>query len=344
MGINVIRVGLLAQTPLGLTVCCQYCGFSSMGRAPILYVNEMIYPILAAFGIPVGLLTATILYRGKCGLTGGMTRYMMAMTISDLFVLILHVLLQKIYTCYHPHSFLTRSTVCPSDIYLRIVTLDYSVWLTVSFTFDRFVSISCPKLRLRYCTERTAVVVVVLLCVLSCLKYIPFHFMYEPRYVMDNVNYGCQPIVAYFTYIWWVVYSWICSSSLSLIPFVLIVVLNGLTVRNIVVFSRVRRRLKGHDGNDSEMESRRKSIILLFTVSGTYILMWTTQTVTFICTRVTVNFSDKDLTSPSFIANEVGVLLMLFSSCANTWIYGMTQSKFRQEVKNTLTCLNLVCC
>ncbi|XP_072892049.1 probable G-protein coupled receptor 139 [Hemitrygon akajei] len=312
-----------------------------MGRAPILYVNEVTYPILAAFGIPVNLLTAAIFYRGKCGLSRGMTRYMMAMTISDLFVLIFHVLLQKIYIYYHPHSFLTLSTVCPSNVYLRIVTLDYSVWLTVSFTFDRFVSISCPKLRLRYCTDRTAAVIVVSLCVLSCLKYIPFHFMYEPHYVVEKVNYGCQPIFDYFTFIWWVVFSWICSTSVSLIPFVLIVVLNGLTIRNIIASTRVRRRLKGHDGNDCEMESRRKSIILLFTVSGTYILMWTTETITFICTRVTVNFLDENLTSPSFIANEVGVLLMLFSSCVNTWIYGMTQRKFRQEVKNTLHCLTL---
>ncbi|XP_051899690.1 probable G-protein coupled receptor 139 [Pristis pectinata] len=309
-----------------------------MGRAPILHVNEVSYPILAVFGIPANVLTAAILYRGKCGLSKGITRYMMAMAISDLLVIIFHVILQRIYIYYSPKSFLSRSSVCPSNIYMRIVTLDYSVWLTVSFTFDRFVSICCQKLRIKYCTERTAAVVILSLCALSFLKYIPFHAMYEPVFNIDNVNWGCRPKSAYFTYIWWVVFSWMCSLSLSFLPFLLILVLNGLTVRNIVAASRVRRHLKGEDGKDSEMENRRKSIVLLFTVSGTYILLWTRATVAFICTRVTVNFVGVDLTSPPYIANEVGFLLMLLSSCANTCIYGMTQSRFRQEVKDALQC------
>ncbi|XP_032903463.1 probable G-protein coupled receptor 139 [Amblyraja radiata] len=305
-----------------------------MGRALILYVKEVSYPILAAFGFPANILTAAILYRGKCGLTKGITRYMVAMAMSGLLVIIFHVLLQGIYGYYNPNSFLSLSAVCPSDVYLRIVTLDYSVWLTVSFTFDRFVSICCPKLRLTYCTDRTAVTVIVSMCALSCIKYIPFQFMYEPRFTKDNVNWGCWPRPAYLTSIWWIMFSWMCSISLSFLPFLLILFFNGLTVRNMVAASRVRRRLKG---NDTEAENRRKSMVLLFTVSGVYILLWTTETVTFVCTRVTVSPADGNHTSPSYIANEVGVLLIYVNSCANTCIYGMTQKKFRQEVKNAIS-------
>ncbi|XP_051899682.1 probable G-protein coupled receptor 139 [Pristis pectinata] len=332
-----IRAALFA--PLYLRVCSRHCDSSRMGRAPILYMKEISYPILAVFGMPTNVVTAAILYRGKCGLSRGITRYMVAMAISDLQVLIFHVLLREIYLYYHPNSFLSHSTVCPSYIHLRALTLDYSVWLTVSFTFDRFVSICCPKLRLRYCTDRTAAVVIVSLCALSCLKYIPFQFMYEPRYIMDNVKWGCRPKAAYFTSTWWKAFTWMCSISLSLLPFGVILLLNGLTVSNILAASRVRRRLKGQDGKDSETESRRKSIVLLFTVSAISILLWTTATVTFICTRVTVNFVGKDLTNPSAVANEVGILLIRVSAGANTCIYAMTQSKFRQEFKNGIKSL-----
>ncbi|XP_059827177.1 probable G-protein coupled receptor 139 [Hypanus sabinus] len=346
-----------------------------MTRPPILYVNEVTYPIMAAFGIsgshpckrPKGytclfssltfilvpkeffqvmqhsileccanILTAAILYQEKCGLSRGITRYMMAMAISALLVIFWHVLLREIYIYYHPNSLLSLSTVCPFNIYLRIVTLDYSVWLTVSFTFDRFVSICYPRLSLRCCTHRTAIVVIVSLCALSCLKYLPFYFMYEPRYILYSVNWGCQPKAAYFTSDWWVIFSWMCTISVSFLPFVLILVLNGLTVKNIVAANRVRRHLKGLEVKDIEGENRRKSIVLLFTVSGTYILLWTTETAAFICTRITVNFVGGDLTSPSYIANEVGVLLMLLNSCVNTCIYALTQRKFREEVKITL--------
>ncbi|XP_055522202.1 probable G-protein coupled receptor 139 [Leucoraja erinacea] len=325
---------VLEFDPLCSRICCRHYDSSRMRRAPILYVKEIAYPIMAAFGIPANVLTASILYRGQCGLSRGITRYMVAMAMSDLFLIFFQVLLQGIYVHYTPDSYLRHTTVCPSYVYLRILTLDYSVWLTLSFTFDRFVSICCPKLRLTYCTDKTAAVVIVFLLPLSCLKYIPFYFMYEPRFNVDNVNWGCRHKPAYFTSIWWVAFSWMCTISLYLLPFVLTLLLNGLTVRDIIAASRVRRRLKGLEGKDAEVENRRKSIVLLFTVSGTTILLWTTGGVTYICTRITFNFVGSDLTSPSNIANEVGVLLIRLSSCANTCIYAMTQSRFRQESKN----------
>ncbi|XP_051899684.1 probable G-protein coupled receptor 139 [Pristis pectinata] len=309
-------------------VVCSNCDLvNSEGRQDNLKVTRAISNL-------ANILTAVILNQGRCGFSRGITRYMVAMAISDLFMIIFHVLLRGIYIHYSPNSFLSLSAVCPTFVYLRMASLDYSVWLTVSFTFDRFVSICCPKLRLRYCTDRTAAVVIVSLRALSCLKYVPFHFMYEPLFIQDNVNWGCRTKAAYFTSIWWVAFSWMGNSSLSLLPFALILFLNGLTVRNILAASRVRRRLKGQDGKDSETENRSKSIVLLFTVSGTAILLWTTGAVTFICTRTTINFVGNELTSPPAIANEVGVLLIRVSSCANTCIYAMTQSKFRQELKN----------
>ncbi|XP_032871846.1 probable G-protein coupled receptor 139 [Amblyraja radiata] len=289
------------------------------------------------------MLTVAILYRGKCGLSKGTTRYMVAMAISNLLVLIAHVLIEKIYMYYTPNSFLFLTAICPSNIYLRVVTLDYSVWLTMSFTFDRFVSICCPKLRLAYCTDRTAVMVIVSLWPLSCLKFIPFNFMYVPRLIVDSVKWECRPKRDFFISGWWLVFSWMCTISLPLLPILIMVLFNGLTVRNIIAANRVRRRLKATDsGKDTEAENRRKSIVLLFTVSGAFILLWTTVTVSFICTRVTVNFAGGDHSSPFYIANEVGVLLTHVSSCANSCIYGMTQRKFRLEVKNAFTHLTSI--
>lgn len=111
---------------------------------------------------------------------------------------------------------------------------------------------------------------------------------------------------------------------------------NGLTVRNIIAANRVRRRLKAVDSQDTETENRRKSIFLLFIVSGAFILLWTTVAVIFVCTQVTVNFAGGDHSSPSYIGNEVGNLLMHISTCANMCIYGITPRKIRLEVKNEL--------
>ncbi|XP_078090936.1 zona pellucida sperm-binding protein 3-like [Mustelus asterias] len=62
------------------------------------------------------------------------------------------------------------------------------------------------------------------------------------------------------------------------VPFLLILLLNALTVRHILVSSGARRRLRLHSSgknpSDPEIEKRRKSIILLFVISGNFILLW----------------------------------------------------------------------
>ncbi|XP_041068291.1 probable G-protein coupled receptor 139 [Carcharodon carcharias] len=286
---------------------------------------------------------AVIMSKGKCGLSRGITRYMVAMAISDILVLIFHVLLSEIVAYYFPSSFLSQTAICTSYAYLRIVSLDCSVWLTVTFTFDRFINICCQKLRLRFCTEKAAAVVIMFTCVLSCLKYIPFRFMYEPSIVIDNIEWGCQAKTIFFISAGWVAFSWICTLSVSLLPFFLILLLNGLTVRHVLAASRVRKTLKGlgsgQNRSDSEMENRQKSIVLLFSFSITYILLWMMETVTFICTLLAISALDQNPSSPAYIANEVGLFLMHLSSCMNTCIYGLTQSKFRNELKNAINYL-----
>ncbi|XP_078060034.1 putative G-protein coupled receptor 139 [Mustelus asterias] len=107
---------------------------------------------------------------------------------------------------------------------------------------------------------------------------------------------------------------------------------------HILAASRARRRLRCHsnaeDQSDPEMESRRKSIILLFAISGTFILLWMTYVVQFLYERLTNNYQILGFTDPKFILQESANMLQLLSSCTNTFIYAVTQRKFREELKN----------
>ncbi|XP_059817811.1 uncharacterized protein LOC132389310 [Hypanus sabinus] len=116
---------------------------------------------------------------------------------------------------------------------------------------------------------------------------------------------------------------------------------NCVTVRRILLASKVRRGLRGHSSQtqkDPEMESRRKSIILLFSVSGSFILLWLPVTVSFLTTQLTgTAHYDGDYTDSAYVANEAGYMLMYLSSCTNTCIYTATQAKFREEMRRVLT-------
>ncbi|XP_067836107.1 probable G-protein coupled receptor 139 [Heptranchias perlo] len=311
-----------------------------MEMPTILHIKEIYYPILAAFGFPANLVTIVILSRGNCGLSKCISVYMVTMATADLLVIIFNVIVYYFFSYHFPHSFLSYTAVCKFILCMNPATLDMSVWFTVSFTFDRFVSVCCQTFKTKYCTVRTAAAVITTISVLICLENIPFWFAYEPDRIINSVHWGCRNRLDFFSSPAGAAYSWLKSVLVAWLPFALILLFNCLTVRCILVASRARRGLRGQSSenqSDREMENRRKSIILLFTVSGSFILLWLTAIVSFLTTRLTnAMHYQGDSAAPAYIATETGVMLMYLSSCTNTCIYAATQTKFREELKQMI--------
>ncbi|XP_067869934.1 probable G-protein coupled receptor 139 [Heterodontus francisci] len=308
------------------------------GKNPVFAVY---YPFLAAVGVTANLMAIVILSRGRCGLSRCITRYLVSMAVSDLLVIITAVILNRISGMFFPFSLLSTTPACSIICVLIYAARDSSVWLTVAFTFDRFVAICCQKLKTKYCTEKTADLAIGTVCALSCLKNIPSYLIYEPMFIINNVPWLCNIKMTYYTSAGWAVYDWLGRISAPCVPFLLMLLLNVLTVRHILAASRGRRRLRAESKEktqiDPELESRRKSIVLLFTISGSFILLWTTYVVNFLYARATNNyFSGTNFSDPKFILQETGNSLQLLSCCTNTFIYAVTQRKFRLELRNVL--------
>uniref|UniRef100_UPI00398F067D probable G-protein coupled receptor 139 n=1 Tax=Pristiophorus japonicus TaxID=55135 RepID=UPI00398F067D len=304
---------------------------------PIQHAKKICYTFIAVIGVPVNLVAIMVLSRGKCGLST--TRYLVAMAAADLLVVITDVILWKICWYYFPGSFLDITPVCTVMYLLTRVATDCSVWFTVTFTFDRFVAICWQKLKTKYCTGRTAAVVLATSCILLSAKNIPFYFTLEPGYIIDNVHWYCVPIPAYYTEPRWVGFVWFDTVLTPLLPFAVILLLNALTVRHILVASQVRKRLrcesKGEKGSDPEMESRRKSVILLFTISGSFILLWLVIVIDLFYYRIT-GINPSDYSDSLYQFTQVGFILRNLSCCTNTFIYGVNQSKFREQLKSAM--------
>uniref|UniRef100_UPI00398F290A probable G-protein coupled receptor 139 n=1 Tax=Pristiophorus japonicus TaxID=55135 RepID=UPI00398F290A len=295
------------------------------------------YPVLAVVGFAVNILTIVILPRGKCGLSRCVTRYLVAMAVTDLLVIILDVILRHIPILYQKELHFVRSfRVCNIHAVLLHAATDCSVWFTISFTFDRFVAICCQNLKTKYCTERTAAVVLGTVTLLSGLKNIFWYFMLTGLYTLANMPWFC-----YITND--VLYSPVWAAIIFLhyiltpcIPFAVILLLNTVTARHIILASRARRQLRGASSgeclSDPEMASRRNSIILLFVISGNFILLWAVFMVYSLWTQL--YFLGHDSVYIPFYVMDVGIMLQLLSCCTNTAIYAVTQTKFRQQLKN----------
>ncbi|XP_072444193.1 probable G-protein coupled receptor 139 [Chiloscyllium punctatum] len=285
------------------------------------------------------LVAVAILSRGKCGLSTCTSRYLVAMATADLLVIITDVILYQIHYYYFPRSFLDVTPVCSAVFVLISASTDCSVWFTVIFSLDRFVAICCQKFKFKYCTEKTALLVILTTCILFCLRNIPFYFVYEPGEIIDNVPWFCYDIPNYFTNPAWVGFDWFHKVFNPLFPFILIIMFNSLTVRYILVTSQTRKRLKGQNKvdicKDPEIESRRKSMILLFTISGSFILLWLTNVLDFLYYNIT-DTDPNNYNDSLYIFRQIGFLLRDLSCCTNTFIYGVTQSKFRRQFKSAV--------
>ncbi|XP_043538968.1 probable G-protein coupled receptor 139 [Chiloscyllium plagiosum] len=297
------------------------------------------YPILAAVGVPANFLAIPILIRGRCGLSWCITYYLVAIAVNDLLVIITAVILNRISRIYFRNSVLSTTPVCSISPVLVYSTRDSSVWLTVAFTVDRFIAICCQNLKTRYCTEKTASLIIGIICVLSYIKNIPLYFIYKPLYILDGVPWFCDIKSIFYTSTIWQAYDWLDHILTPFLPFLLILMLNALTVRHILEANRARRRLHSTDNReDQEMTNRRRSIVLLFAISLSFLLLWVTYVGHFLYVRVTGEgyFTSLNTNNVQYVLQETAIMLTFLSCCNNVFIYAVSQKKFREELKNLL--------
>ncbi|XP_062892508.1 probable G-protein coupled receptor 139 [Mobula hypostoma] len=276
----------------------------------------------------VNLTTIVILSRGKCGLSKCITLYLVAMAVADLMVVVVVIILERINYIYLFANFLLVTPTCSLLLVLSLGTWDCSVWLTVSFTFDRCVAICCQKVRYRYCTERTASVVIATVSAACCLKAVPSYFAVD--------RWRCVPAAEYVTSPLWKAYQVFENITAPVLPICLILLFNVLTVNRIIATNRVRRILRKSSENrdDPEVANRRKSMILLFALSANFILIWIPHLVFSVNWQVENYFyTDRYFSKPTYILQECGYMLSSLSTCTNTFIYGLTQRKFKEELK-----------
>ncbi|XP_069763832.1 probable G-protein coupled receptor 139 [Narcine bancroftii] len=270
-----------------------------------------------------------ILSRGNCGLSRCITRYLVAMAAADLMVVLVAIIMQQINFIYLFAYFLFKSPLCAVILVLQLVTSHCSVWFTVAFTFDRYMAICCEKLRMHYCTERTATVVIATAAAGSVAVSIPLFFAVDPR--------RCVPTAEYMTSTSWSSYELFIIIITPLSPIGLITLFNALTIRYITAANRLRRELRcsGQKQKDPEVDKRRNSMILLFAISTNFILLWMPQFVHSIkWQKQNYFYTDRYFSTPIYILQQLGFMLRMLNTCTNTCIYALTQRRFREQLKS----------
>ncbi|XP_069771767.1 probable G-protein coupled receptor 139 [Narcine bancroftii] len=293
---------------------------------------------ISEFPMPTAnLVVIVILSRGKCGLSKCTARYLAGMAMADLISVVTGVLFDQINNIHHYSPYLFITPICALNIVVRLSVMDSSVWLTVAFTFDRSIAICSQKLRERYCTERTAAVVTLMVPLVTCARYVPCYFAVKPLYVNDRIPWYCIENTEFVVTPQFRAYRVFNSIMTPLLPFCLIILFNTLIISHIIFVNKLRRSLRKNSERqkDSEVENRRKSMFLLFALSINFILLWIPFTICFMKWPTQNYFYlDKYLNTPSYVLQQCGFMLQFLSTCTNTCIYTLSQREFRKQLKN----------
>ncbi|XP_048379892.2 probable G-protein coupled receptor 139 isoform X1 [Stegostoma tigrinum] len=254
-------------------------------------IQAIYYPILAIVGLTVNSVTIIILSQGKCGLSRWITHYLVAMSVADLLVIILDLMLRHIPIVFKKQFIFLKSVpLCNMHAVLLYTAIDCSVWFTVAFTFDRFVVLCRSKLKSQYCTERTAIAILVSMTVLSGLKNIFWYFMFTGLYRLHREPWFCDVPKGVRLSLVWGSIEFVHHILTPIVPFFIILLLNAFTGKHVLMNTKVRKRFWSHCkfGNvrDAEVENRRRSIFLLFLISANLILLWSPLLISTFWTRM----------------------------------------------------------
>uniref|UniRef100_A0A4W3IY06 G-protein coupled receptors family 1 profile domain-containing protein n=1 Tax=Callorhinchus milii TaxID=7868 RepID=A0A4W3IY06_CALMI len=293
------KILILDETKLtGLKSLCE-----------IHYMDSDYYLAFLTFFL-VNLLAILILARGNCGLSKGVIHYLICVAAAVLMVIITDVIFNRINNFYIPISLLSYTHVCSIRVVLVALATKCSVWFTVAFTFDRFVAICHQKLKTTYCTVNSAIYIIITLTLVNCAQSVPWYFVFSPLVINNDFPFYCTGKPSYYALPIWRMFTWFNRVFTPLVVFLLISLFNALTIRHILLASRTRRRI-------------RTSFILLWMSNIIYTLKWSIANYNY---QLQVN-------SSRYVLQQTGFMLKLLSSCTNTFIYAVTQTKFREDLK-----------
>ena len=287
-------------------------------------VNGIILPILGVFGVFGNILTMIVLWRREMHSTTIL--FLRALVLTDTGIIIIAVIGITPYTLsfFHPELKYFKDVIYPlmytPVIYIGMTVQQINVWVTVSVSVERYISICHPFKAGKICTKRKTWMALIGITVFSIIYNIPRCIAFKAKspcsvdqpdcYVLVDTDFGSSK---FFSEIYMV---WMYAILIFILPLTLLSILNTLL---IVELMRMRARRLGtniQDDNEANL-----SLVLVLIV------------IVFICCQTPGLFSQFDVIFDAvFFIKWLAFSNTLFvsNSSVNFLIYTAVGRRFRR--------------
>lgn len=258
--------------------------------------------------------------------------YLTVLTFADTMVLFVGLLRLWITELTGSDFRVWNQSTCKLVNVLGSTISDFSGWLIIAVTAERFLAVCYPLRAPMVCSRRRAYAIV--------LALLAFHFLvnmhlFWTTHLTYTINCGgiitvrCDPAEAY-SYLVREVWPWVDAFMYSFIPFVVILVLNALIIRRVLISRRQRDSHLCRGSASSAKESSGRMSVMLLTVSFAFLVTTLPLNITLIVTNA-VEFSTNGKNKMK-LGRAVTELLMYVNHSMNFFLYCATGQKFRQEL------------
>lgn len=265
--------------------------------------------------------------------------YLMVMAVAD--TLVLYVGLLRLWVGELTGLDIRDRTdwTCKLTNVIGYTVSDFSVWLIIAVTVERYMVVCHPFQASSVCSSaRAHRIVAALLIIFTCLN---LHFCWTVHIAQFVRNgYSIPQCTALEVHARLVLEAWPWVDTLvySLLPFVLIVALNGMIIRQVLVARGRRTDLRNY-GNKYEQrrpsqEGSTRLTVMLMTISFAFLLTTLPMSVVNIASALCRGeCSDDERRQSAFrLARTVTELLMYANHSVNFFLYCATGQKFRHQL------------
>ena len=223
--------------------------------------------------------------------------------------------------------------------FLHHVCKMWSSLLVAALSVDRMVGVCWPQTRDRFSTPKSALIVVS--CCLGFVLIINAHELYGFTIItVDNVTF-CGYIDDKYATFFDIYFIWVDNSIYFILPTVVIIVSNTVTVRKVIITTKQAGHLmRSAPAIRKRIRDQRQVIITAITVSITFILLTSPYSILTIIRPYVFDSSDMFYVQSDveFLVTSITAMLATLNYAINFFLYFVSGKRFREDLKAAFRC------
>ena len=323
---------------------------------------QIVPVFILLFGIFGNVMTIVICKRAE--VMSSMSVYFVTLAGSDLLLLIVNVAREWIYSVLDTDLLSLHGLSCKLIVYVGYVTGVLSAWILVAMTAQRAVCVLWPHRASILCSARnskaTAASLTLFIAVLHCHVLYGFDFVIfddststtnntaanfnENTHSTTNTAAVCT-LAKEYTAFYYSIWSWVDLMIFSILPWLCLVVSNNVLLWTLSASVRHAQHSLGsaHTEGFSGRKKQASSMTVTFiAVSTAFIVLNLPMSCIQVASFYHYIVGSLDSFHQSDVyayCNEIALALWGTNSAVNFYLYCLTGSKFRRELRKTFSCM-----